>query len=311
MLATRTWQIIRQAQNSVNRAFNLTTKHQMATSKRQVYGGRKNFWIYSEDEGYDITHPPTPDAPPIYPRISVETSKDPVTFDPAKTALVVIDLQNYFLSPLLGRPKDAVGMKVVDMLLKVAIPACRKADIPIIWLGFGLTEAEVETMPPTIVRGFAADTNFSGPKKIGPFGTDIGPIETEDGSVIEGGRVLMKGSWNAETYAPLGQAASSEDLFLYKNRISGFWGGAGVEQILEAKGIRTLLFAGCNTDQCVAGSMQGAFNEGWDCLMLSDACATWSPEFARKCIEYNMEIGQGFVMSCRQFEKGVENMQKK
>jgi hypothetical protein len=113
------------------------------------------------------------------PRISLETTTDCVAIDPTKTALVVVDLQNYFLSPSLGRPTSGVGMKVVDQLLKVAIPACRKAGIPILWLNWGLTEKDVDEMPPTIVRGFAADNNFNGPRQIKGLGSHIGHVQLE------------------------------------------------------------------------------------------------------------------------------------
>jgi hypothetical protein len=67
-------------------------------------------------------------------------------------------------------------MKVVDQLLKVAIPACRKASIPILWLNWGLTEKDIDEMPPTIVRGFAADNNFGRPRQIKGLGSHIGRV---------------------------------------------------------------------------------------------------------------------------------------
>jgi nicotinamidase-related amidase len=33
--------------------------------------------------------------------------------------------------------------------------------------------------------------------------------------------------------------------------------------VLEKEGIKTLLFAGVNTSQCVAGRLQDAFIKGW------------------------------------------------
>jgi hypothetical protein len=104
------------------------------TMELDVIGGTKNFWLYSKTDGFDLTHPPEPTSPPIYPRIPLETTKARIAIDPAKTALIVVDLQNYFLSPSLGRPSEGVAMKVVDELLKYTIPACRKAGIPIVWL---------------------------------------------------------------------------------------------------------------------------------------------------------------------------------
>jgi hypothetical protein len=91
----------------------------MEAGQFEVIGGEKNFWLYSKTGGFDLTHPRTPTSPRIYPRIQIETTTGYVAIDPSKTALVVVDLQNYFLSPSLGRPTSGVGMKVVDQLLKV------------------------------------------------------------------------------------------------------------------------------------------------------------------------------------------------
>lgn len=94
-------------------------------------------------------------------------------------------------------------------------------------------------------------------------------------------------------------------------RDSGEGGGTGVEDVLSSRGVRTLIFAGANTDQCVAGSLQNAFTKGWDCLLLSDGCATSSPNFAKQCIEYNCEGGWGFVLTCKDFATGINNIQIK
>lgn len=281
----------------------------MATKKLRVIGGAANFWLYSEANGYDLTHPPTPDSSPIRPRLSLKTTMGRATIDPAKTALVVVDLQNYFLSPLLSRPADSLGLKVVDSLLEHAIPACRKAGIPVVWLGWGLTEQDIEEMPPAIIKGFAADTNFGDHKKVGGLGSEIGPLELEDGEVIDGGRVMMRDQWNTAFYPRLADAAEAQDIWVYKNRLSGFWGGTGIEKALADRGIRTLIFSGANTDQCVGGSLQDAFTKGWDCLMLSDGCATTSPDFCKQCIEFNCEGGWGFVLSCEELADGVNKMQ--
>ncbi|KAI0199200.1 Isochorismatase-like protein [Astrocystis sublimbata] len=175
----------------------------------EIIGG-KNFWLYSSDSGYDLTHPPTPSSTPVYPRIPLRTTSSAVTIDPSKSALVVIDLQNYFLSPALGRPSESVGLQVTSRLLKHAIPACR-----------------------------------------------------------------------VRCRHQLLDVAEKDDIHVYKNRLSGFWGETGIEDVLTARGIKTLLFAGCNTDQCVGGTVQGAYTKGWDCLLLSDGTATSSPAFAQ------------------------------
>lgn len=102
----------------------------MVTRSQEVISGRDNSWLCSEADGadqFDLTHPATPDSASIYPRIPLKTTTAQVSIDPAKTALVIVDLQNYFLSPSLGRPTNAIGSKVVGKFLQHAIPACRKA----------------------------------------------------------------------------------------------------------------------------------------------------------------------------------------
>ncbi|KAK5661806.1 hypothetical protein OQA88_9908 [Cercophora sp. LCS_1] len=93
----------------------------------------------------------------------------------------------------------------------------------------------------------------------------------------------MKGQWNTDFYDPLKAMQQTGDIFIYKNRLSGFWGGAGVEAALEKRGIKTLLFSGCNLDH---------------------------PDYARKCIEFNTAEGWGFVLACKDFEEGVQRMLK-
>ena len=99
-------------------------------------------------------------------------------------------------------------------------------------------------------------------------------------------------------------------MLVYKNRLSGFWRGTEVEEVLGARGIGTLIFSGANTDQCVLSSLLNAMTKGYDCLLLSDGCATSSPDFARRCVEFNCNAGWGFVLSCEDFAEGVEKMRK-
>ncbi len=280
----------------------------MPSQKQEVIGGKRNFWLYSEEDGYDLTHPATPTSALIYPRISLKTTSARVAIDPAKTALVVVDLQNYFLSPALGRPSDGVGLKVVDKLVQSAIPACRKAGIPIVWLNWGLTQQDIDELPPTIIKGFAADVNFKGPRRVKGLGSPIGSVQLADGSLVDAGRVLMPNQWNTDSDWRLKEKYASEDIVIHKNRLSGLWGGTGMEKALHARGIRTLLFSGANTDQCVSSSFQDAVWKSWDCFLLTDACATTSPMFARKGIEFNIEGGWGFLLSCEELVKAVDGV---
>ena len=111
------------------------------------------------------------------------------------------------------------------------------------------------------------------------LGSELGPVKIEGDKVVDAGRVLMRDTWNA-ALPPALDAAYREgrslkekpDVWIDKNRMSGLWGSSTpCTEYLEREGIKTLLFAGVNTDQCVAGSLQDAFSKGWDCILVKDA----------------------------------------
>lgn len=148
----------------------------MAATKQSVIGGRDNFWLYAKGSGFDLTHPETPDSPPIFPRIHLKTSKKPIAIDPRKIALVPVDMQNHFLSAALGRPTDSVGLGVVDKLFKFAIPSCREAGIRVAWMKYGLSDKDVQSMPPMMVATTGDDSNFDGKEGGGSYGEELGKV---------------------------------------------------------------------------------------------------------------------------------------
>lgn len=67
-------------------------------------------------------------------------------------------MQNFFLSTYLGRPADGDGNKAAQRLIDSAIPAARKAGIQIVWLNWGLTDEDLNHMPPSTRRAFGFET---------------------------------------------------------------------------------------------------------------------------------------------------------
>ena len=318
--------------------------------RKAVIGGPNNFWLHSTASGFDLTHPATPTSPPIKPRVRFSTTTADVTVDPKKTALVIIDMQNFFLSPSLGRPKDSKGLNAAGNLLEHAIPAARKAGFRIIWLNWGLTDDEIAEMPPATRRAFGFETapadadSFDVDKKVAiddhginqgaeeiaqspktglgkdariyrGLGTQIGKVKTEDGSIVDAGRLLVRDQWNTalppalDAEYRIGLGANPADVWIHKTRMSGLWGARTLcTDFLEKEKIRTLIFSGVNTDQCVGGTLQDAFTKGYDCLLLSDGAATTSPDSSQESIEFNTAKTWGFLMSCREMAKGVDKM---
>jgi nicotinamidase-related amidase len=129
-----------------------------SSHRKAVIGTQSSFWLYDSETGFDLTHPATPTSTQLVPRACINTTTLPITVHPAHSALLVIDMQNFFLSPSLGRPATSAGLKAQAQLLEHAIPAARKAGLRIIWLNWGLTDEELVSMPPSTYRAFGFET---------------------------------------------------------------------------------------------------------------------------------------------------------
>lgn len=70
---------------------------------------------------------------------------------------------------------------------------------------------------------------------------------------------------------------------------------APLDGILKNLQIRTVLFSGVNTDQCVLCSLQDANFLGYGCVLLSDRCGTTSPDYCTAGTLFNVKKCFGFV----------------
>ncbi|KAH7916446.1 Isochorismatase hydrolase [Hygrophoropsis aurantiaca] len=256
--------------------------------KTVEYGNAASFWVEYPSGLIDISRSKhSADeavAPPlISTQLDIPVDRDRVIrVDKASTAAVIVDMQNFFLHPDLR--DHPTGLKCVDPLLKL-VPALRAKGIKILWVNWGLTDHELKTIPPSLVRGFMKNGR-------GGFGSEL------PGNF---GRMLMRGAYNSELYGPLqeeylkGQKAGT-DIWIHKNRMGGIWGyQSALDLYLEENGITTLLFGGVNTDQCVSGTLIDAYFRGYDCVLVQDITATTSPAGAFENILYNTRNSWGFV----------------
>lgn len=104
--------------------------------------------------------------------------------------------------------------------------------------------------------------------------------------------MLTKDSWAAAVVDEL--APEPQDYMVDKHRISGFW-DTPLDSILRNLGIKTVLFAGVNTDQCVLHTLTDANFLGYGCIMVTDCCATTSPDFCTEASIWNVKKCFGFV----------------
>jgi len=235
--------------------------------------GRATRWWASADN-VDMTLPLV--APDV---VTVQSEPQTVTIDLKRTAIVVIDLQNDFCTKdgwvnHIGGDYEA-DRAPIEPLLKL-LPQLRQREVPVIWVNWG-NRPDLLNMPPNQIHLY----------KNSGEGIGLG-----DPLPSNGARVLEKDSWAAaivEELAPL-----PGDIKVDKHRISGFW-DTPLDSILRNLGVRTILFAGCNTDQCVLHSLTDANFLGYGCVMLEDCCATTSPDFCTEATIWNVKKCFGFV----------------
>lgn len=205
-----------------------------------------------------------------------------IRLDKSRTALVIVDMQNFFLHPSL-RTKP-LGSECVGPVQKI-LPACRSSGITIIWLNWGVLNQDLPLLPPSHTRVFHED-GLSG------IGSKIS---------TRWGRLLMHGSRNAALYPPLQEEfhkglEMGTDHWVNKNRMSGLWGrSTELAHFLESRDISALIFAGVGADQSIPGTFVDAYSRGYDCVMLKDAVIRNNGEPNTQPVNYNAGMSYGFV----------------
>ena len=222
----------------------------------------------------DLRRMPRPSRPLAFP-----AEPQAVTLDVARSALIVIDMQNDFCTP--GGWLHHIGVDVAPARrpiapLRALLPAWRDAGAPVVWVNWG-NRPDRLNLSPALLHVYK------------PTGEGVGLGDPLPGS---GARVLERDSWAAAIVDEL--APPDDDIRVDKYRMSGFW-DTPLDSILRNLGAATLLFAGVNVDQCVLCTLQDANFLGYDCILLADCTATTSPDFCWEATLYNVKQCFGFV----------------
>jgi nicotinamidase-related amidase len=236
------------------------------------YGPHHQWWATEAEVDMAMAPPP-----PVPVRIACEPQA--VTVDLRRTAIIVIDMQNDFCAK--GGWVDHLGADYtpdrapIEPLQRL-LPVLREAEVPVIWVNWG-NRPDLANMPPNQIHLYK------------PKGVGIGLGDPLPGS---GEPVLQKDSWAAAVVDELEQLP--QDIKVDKYRISGFW-DTPLDSILRNLGIRSILFTGVNTDQCVMHSLTDANFLGYGCLLVRDCCGTTSPDFCTEATIWNVKKCFGFV----------------
>jgi nicotinamidase-related amidase len=195
------------------------------------------------------------------------------TFDPAHTALIVIDMQRDFIEPggfgaTLGN--DVTLLKKIVPTVARLIATFRTAGLPIIHTR-ECHKPDLSDLPKAKhLRGKPS-------MRIG----DPGPM----------GRILIAGEPGADIVPEL--QATSGEIVLDKPGKGAFY-ATPLGDILKDRQITHLVLAGVTTEVCVQTTMREANDRGFDCLLAEDASESYFPEFKKAAID--MIRAQGAIV---------------
>ena len=192
--------------------------------------------------------------------VTVPADPYPFAFDPARTALLVIDMQRDFVEPggfgeTLGN--DVAQLRAVIPPLQAALAATREAGITVIHTREGHLPDLSDCPPAKLNRGAPA-------LRIG----DPGPK----------GRILIRGEYGHDIIDELAPADS--ELVIDKPGKGSFY-ATGLDGTLRSRGIESLVVTGVTTEVCVHTTVREANDRGYECLVLADCVGSYFPEFQR------------------------------
>ncbi|TVP73611.1 MAG: cysteine hydrolase [Rhodobacteraceae bacterium] len=179
-------------------------------------------------------------------------------FDPARTALIVIDMQRDFIEnggfgEALGndvRPLQAIVPRVARL-----IETARGAGLAVIHTRECHAPDLSDCPPAKRLRGKPS-------ARIG----DDGPM----------GRILIAGEPGADIVPELRPLPG--ETVIDKPGKGAFY-ATPLMEVLTGLGITTLLFAGVTTEVCVQTTMREANDRGFEALLVEDATESYFPEF--------------------------------
>ena len=190
--------------------------------------------------------------------LTVDAEPYAFEFDPAHTALVIIDMQRDFLEP--GGFGEMLGNDVSQLRRtiepnKKLLAAWRAAGLQVIHTREGHRPDLTDLPPAKKIRGRSATS-------IG----DAGPM----------GRILVRGEAGHDIIAEL-YPLPNEPVIDKPGK--GAFYATDLHSILMHNGIKHLVVTGVTTEVCVNTTVREANDRGYDCIVPEDCVGSYFPEF--------------------------------
>jgi len=188
----------------------------------------------------------------------VAAEPKPIDLDWSTTALLIIDMQRDFMEP--GGFGETLGNDVSRLAravkpISAVLDAARETGMLVVHTREGHLPDLSDAPPAKIERGAPS-------LRIG----DPGPM----------GRILIRGEAGHDIIAELYPVAG--EPVIDKPGKGAFY-ATDLDALLRNFGIQHLLVCGVTTEVCVNTTVREANDRGYRCVVLSDCCASYFPEF--------------------------------
>ena len=190
--------------------------------------------------------------------VIIAAEPEPIAVDPARTAVIIIDMQRDFLEP--GGFGESLGNDV--SLLATAIKPCqallagaRRHGMLVIHTREG-HRPDMSGAPPAKVNRGAPSLRIGAP----------GPM----------GRILIRGEPGHDIVALL--YPKPGEPVIDKPGKGAFY-ATDLHSILQHRGIENLIVCGVTTEVCVHTTVREGNDRGYRCIVPGDCCASYIPEF--------------------------------
>ncbi len=183
------------------------------------------------------------------------------TLDPARTALIVQDMQNDVIIEggafaESGSPQHAQEQNVVENSKKLA-DACRSKGVPVIHIHY-------------IVEAGAPGLKLNAPLFQG----------------LKEANAMVRGTWGA---APAeGLEPKEGDYVVEKMRMSG-WEGTKLEQLLAGLGRDTVIVTGAWTNMSIEHTARTGADKGYNMFVPEDCCSTMNADWHNASINFALQ----------------------
>jgi nicotinamidase-related amidase len=192
------------------------------------------------------------------PSVTIDAEPEPIVVDPARTAVVMIDMQRDFLEP--GGFGETLGNDV--SLLQAAVAPCKALLEGTRQRGMLIVHTR---------EGHRPDLSDAPKAKV-----ERGAPSLRIGSPGPMGRILVRGEPGHDIVHEL-YPRDGEPVVDKPGK--GAFYATDLQSILHNNGIENLIVCGVTTEVCVHTTVREANDRGYRCIVPSDCCASYFPEF--------------------------------